>query len=134
MAPTCTCGARRARRIAGPPRHSNAAVPRSGRARLRTGALDDLVAPEVVRVAGGGREVAPAALVGPGEVLTALPGPVGLLAAPSRVDQVLVGALLGAQQLEPLEARGLLHRSAPAAEPFLEALLLVLGHGDRVDL
>ena len=51
--------------------------------------------------------------------------PVGLLAAPPGVDEVLVGALQGPQQLEPLEAGGLLDRAGAAAEALLEAGLLL---------
>src|SRR4051795_12480276 len=101
---------------------------------LRSRRLQHLVGPQVVRVAGRGRQIRAAALVRAGEVLPALPRAVGLLAAPPRVDDVLVGALERPEQLEPLEALGPLDGSAPPAETLLEALLLVLGHGDRVDL
>src|SRR4051794_33893714 len=132
MAPTCACEGRGGR--GGAPARLVTVAPRLRLPGLRSRALDHLVAPQVVGVAGGGRELAAAAVVRPGEVLAALPGPVGLLAAPPRVDQVPVGALPRAQQLEPLEALRLLDRPAPPPEALLEALLLVLRHGDGIDL
>src|SRR5207248_993987 len=54
---------------------------RSGPPRLRPRTLDHRIAPEVVRVAGRRRQLAAAAGVGAGEVLAALPGAIGLLAA-----------------------------------------------------
>src|SRR5215217_1669795 len=109
-------------------------VPPSGSRPVRRRALDHLVAPQVVGVARRGGQAVAAAVVRPGELLALLPRAVCLLALPPRVDQVLVGALQGAQQLEPLEARGLLDLTRPAAEALLEAVLLVLRHHDRVDL
>ena len=56
---------------------------------------------------GGGRcQGVPSPVVRTVEVLPRLPGLIGLLAAPARVDEVLVGALQGTQQLEPLETGG----------------------------
>src|SRR3954447_13699730 len=80
------------------------------------------------------REVVAPTLVRAGELLALGPRLVGLLALPPGVDEELVGALLRAQQLEPLEAGGRLHRAGAAAEALLEALLLVRGDDDRVDL
>jgi len=94
---------------------------------------DQYLAPAIVGVLPVSAHAAMYA-VGVVEVLAGLPRPVGLLAAPAGVDQVLVGALQGAQQLEPLEALGLLDRARPAAEPLLETLLLVRRHGDGIDL
>src|SRR3954466_6787830 len=136
MAPTCVLVWPGRKRGPAPAQRGGAGavtvVRRSGPVRSR--ALDHLVGPQGVRVAGRGREIVAATLVRTGEVLRRLPGPIRVLAAPPRVDQVLVGALQGAQQLEPLEALGLLHRARPAAETLLEALLLVGRHGDGIDL
>jgi len=75
--------------------------------------------------AGGGRgEGVAAAVVGAVEVLAGLPGPVGLLALPPRVDEVLVGALDGPQQLEPLEA---------GSGIYLPAGAQIVGHISRVE-
>ena len=87
-----------------------------------------LVGPEVAGGGRRGREGVPAPVVGPGEVLAGLPRLVRLLAAPAGVDEVLVGALQRAEELEPLEAGGLLDGAGPAAEPLLEAVLLVRRH------
>src|SRR4051794_25291671 len=80
------------------------------------------------------REVVAPTLVRAGELLALGPRLVGLLALPPGVDEELVGALLRAQQLEPLEAGGRLDRAGAATEALLEALLLVRGDDDRVDL
>src|SRR5215217_7968538 len=83
MAPTCRCARSRAPACAGTRRHSSpgpdggreptalrwvgsALVPLAG---VGSGRLQDLVGPEVVGVARGGREVVAPAVVGAGEVL-----------------------------------------------------------------
>src|SRR5215204_930832 len=77
MAPTWACDA-----SAPPPGGRPAPVTVTRRSRpARSRALDHLVGPQVVGVAGRGGEVVAAAVVGAGEVLTGLPGPVVLLAA-----------------------------------------------------
>src|SRR6476469_5769960 len=96
--------------------------------RARPRRLQHLVGPEVGGRRSRGGERVSSALVRPVEVLPGLPRAVGLLAAPAGVDQVLVGALERTEQLEPLEARGLLDGAGAAPEALLEAGLLLLGH------
>ena len=80
---------------------------------LGAGVLDDLEGPDLRGVGGGTRRLAVlgAAGVAAGEVLRGVPLLEVLLAAPARVDQVLVGALDRPKQLEPLEAVARLHRA-----------------------
>src|SRR3954447_10564103 len=101
---------------------------------MRSGGLQDLVGPQVVGVRGGRCQGVPSPLVGAVEVLPGLPRLVRLLAAPAGVDEVLVGALQGTEQLEPLEPGGLLDGAGPATEALLEAVLLVARDRDGVDL
>src|SRR3954465_3411643 len=75
-----------------------------------------------------------AAVVSMVEVLAVVPRLEGFLALPAGVHEVQIGALLWAQQFEPLEAGRLRDCACPAQEPLLEALAPVLGHGDRIDL
>src|SRR4051794_9986282 len=132
----------------GPPRHPSPRPPVDRRAQagctvrrpsavlaVPTGGLHDLVVPHgLLRALRGRGEGVTATLVRAVEVLAGLPGVVGLLVLPPGVDQVGVRALDGAEQLEPLEARGALHGPRPALEAVLEALPLVLRHGHDVDL
>src|SRR4051794_29071460 len=133
MAPTCECD--------GPAPGTGPMPSHSSRRSLdvlltgvRSGGLQHLVGPEEVRRRGGRREGVATSLACPVEVLTGLPRLVGLLAGPAGVDEVLVGALQWAEQLEPLEAGGLLDGAGATAEALLEAVLLLRRHGHGVDL
>ena len=80
----------------------------------------------MVRGRGRRREGVASPVVGPVEVLAGLPRPVGLLAAPAGVDEVLVGALQRAAAARTTRSRGLLDGAGPAAEALLEPVLLLL--------
>ncbi len=85
---------------------------------------------------GGRRPVvrrARGALVAALERLRGLPGVEVLPGLPAGVDQVLVGALDRAQQLEVLEAGLVLHHPGAVGEPLLEDLAAPTRHGQHVD-
>src|SRR4051812_42557282 len=105
MAPTCECACSSVPATAGTRRHTipaardgrdPTAVPASGSGlvrpiHVRARGLQHLVGPQVMGVRGRGGEGVPSPVVRPVEVLPRLPRLVGLLAAPPRVDEVLVG-------------------------------------------
>src|SRR6476469_7700662 len=96
---------------------------------LRGRLLDDLERP---RLRVRGRRPAPGAV----GVLHRGPHPrlEVLLAAPAGVDEVLVGALDRAEQVEPLEAVGALHHAGAGREPLFERLPHFRRDRQRVDL